>query len=157
MRTLTLSLAALAASAGAALAGPPVVTVTIGPELAERAEEYGQEDVARLASRLEAEVERRLAGSSRFQDARIHLVIEDARPNRPTFQQMRDRPGLSMESLSIGGAEITGQIITADGQRLPVAYDWYETSIANVTGAHTWSDANRTFTRFARHLANGSY
>ncbi len=147
---------ALALPAGAAIAGPAQVQVSIGSELADKADDYGVEDLARLAERLDREVEESLAASGRFPDAQVRLVIEDATPNRPTFQQLRDRPGLSMESYGIGGAEISGEIVTADGLRQPLSYRWFETNIRNA-GLTTWSDANRAFGRFANRLADGRF
>ena len=90
--------------------------------------------------------------------ARIELVLTDLRPNRPTFQQMADRPGLDgFRSQSIGGAAIEGQITTADGRTLPVRYDWFSSSLADVHGIDTWSDADRAYRRLAVNLADGRY
>lgn len=150
----------LATAIVCALAGPVAaqsVDVRIGDDLAEKAEDYGARDIDRLIARLDEQAEAALPQSGRYAGARMELVIEDATPNRPTFQQMTDVPGLSMESLSIGGAEISGEIIFADGRRIPVAYRWFETSLAHVSAASTWSDADRAFRWFARRLAEGRY
>lgn len=152
---LILTAAALWAIASTAFA--QAVDVRIGADLAEKAEEYGARDIERLTSRLDEAAEAALPQSGQYAGARLELVIEDATPNRPTFQQMADLPGLSMESLSIGGAEISGEIVFADGTRRPVAYRWFETSLANVSGASTWSDADRAFRVFAQRLADGRY
>lgn len=154
MRTIALAAAALLASASAALAAPPAVSVAIGPELQTKAEKtYGVRDVQRLADDLRAEVERALARSGAHQDARIELVLADAKPNRPTFKQMGDTPGLSMESFGVGGAAIEGRIVAPDGQVTPVGYSWYETDIRNAYGDWIWSDAEISFDRFASKLA----
>ena len=154
---MRLILTAVALWAVASTAFAQAVDVRIGADLAEKAEEYGARDIERLISRLDEAAEAALPQSGQYGGARLELVIEDATPNRPTFQQMADLPGLSMESLSIGGAEISGEIIFADGTRRPVAYRWFETSLANVSGASTWSDADRAFRVFARRLAEGRY
>lgn len=133
------------------------VEVRIGEDLADKVDEYGSRDIDRLVERLDAQAEAALPRSGRYAGARVELVIEDARPNRPTFQQMADLPGLSMESLSIGGADISGEIILADGSRVPVAYRWFETSLANVIGTSTWADTDRVFRRFTQRLAEGRY
>lgn len=146
----------LVLAAGQAQAGPAQVEVFVGDGLADQAEEYGQRDIDLLTERLEREVETALARSGLYQDARIRLVIEDARPNRPTFEQLRRRPGLSMESHGIGGADISGEIVTSDGRTLPVSYRWYESDI-RYAGMLTWSDASQAFGRFARRLAEGRY
>jgi hypothetical protein len=147
---LILTGAVLAALASPALAQS--VEVRIGQTPADRAEEYGARDIEHLLARLDAQAEAALVRSGRYPGARMELVIEGAVPNRPTFEQLADRPGLSMESIGIGGAEISGDTLLADGPRIPVAYRWFETSIANVGAAATWSDADRAFRRFAQRL-----
>ena len=86
----------------------------------------------------------------------FNLVVTDLKPNRPTMQQAIDRPGLSIQdSVSIGGATIEGEVVTADGQRLPVRYSRYSNSIADVFGYTTWSDAGTAFDRLAGNLSRG--
>lgn len=156
MRTIMLAAAALLASATAALAAPPTVSVAIGPKLQEKAEkEYGVRDVQRLAEELRLDVEKALARTGAYQDARVELVLTDAKPNRPTFQQMGNTPGLSMESFGIGGAAIEGRIVAADGAVTPIDYRWYETDIRQAWGNWVWTDAHWTFDRFARRLSRG--
>lgn len=155
MRILAAATAALILSATAAVAAP-AVSVTIGPELQAKAvKTYGVREIDRLAGELQATVERSLARAGALDDARVELVLVDARPNRPTFKELGDKPGLSMQSLGIGGASIEGRIVAADGSVRPVAYRWYESDIREAVGSTTWSDANWTFNRFARRLAKG--
>ena len=156
--TTTFSALALTAAAQAAPLGPVAdVNVAIGPELQAKADQYGQRDLDYLAAELRESVQKAFerAGGLSADGATIDLVLEDAVPNRPTFQQMARTPGLSMESFGIGGAEITGVLNTADGQRIPVSYRWYETDIRWAIGSATWTDAQNTFDRFARRLASG--
>ena len=154
MRTLVIATAALLASGAAAIAAPATVSVAIGPELQQKAEKtYGVRETARLAEDLRQDVERALARSGVHQDARVELVITDAKPNRPTFKQLGDTPGLSMESFGVGGASIEGRIIAADGSVTPVSYRWYESDIRQAYGDWVWSDAQVTFNRFASRLA----
>ena len=100
----TIAIATLAASgallaSAPALAAPAQVNVTVGPELQEKADKsLGQREVRDLARDLQASIEKRLAKSGAFDGQRIELVLADARPNRPTFKQMGDRPGLSYQS-----------------------------------------------------------
>ena len=96
-----------------------------------------------------------LARTGAYDGARIELTISDAKPNRPTFKQMSDTPGLSMESFGIGGATIDGHVIAADGKMTPVSYRWYESDIRQAYGNWVWHDAEWTFDRFARRLARG--
>lgn len=149
-------LALVAALATPALAQTPQVTVTVGGDLTEEVETLGQRDVDRQLERLQSVVERRLARDGALQGATVNLVLTDLKPNRPTWQQAADKPGLSiMDSISIGGATVEGEIITAEGQRLPVRYSNYSTSIAEVYGYTTWQDAEHTYDRLARNLVSG--
>lgn len=149
------------AAAFAAQAGPlgPVaaINVTIGEDLAAKADKYGPRDLDYLAAELRESVERSLSrsGDLSITGGTLDLVIEDAIPNRPTFRQMSATPSLSYESFGIGGAEISGVLTTADGQAIPVGYRWYESDIRWSKGTSTWSDAQTTFDRFARRLARG--
>ncbi|MFN3352708.1 MAG: hypothetical protein ACK4Z5_03780 [Brevundimonas sp.] len=167
---LLLSMTAAAALAGAASAhavradaaqapaASPRVTVAIGPELENRAEELGRRDIDELAEDLRRTVERELDRSGALAGAEVRLVLADAKPNRPTLQQAAGRPGLDIfRSISIGGAEIEGEVRLADGSVRPVSYDWYSNNLADVRGFSTWEDADRAFDRFARRLADGRF
>lgn len=134
----------------------PTVTVTIGGDLVDEAHKLGQREVDEQVDGLVRSVERELAGNGALSGARINLVLTDLKPNRPTFQQVTDKPGLSMfDSISIGGAAIEGEVITADGERLPVRYSRYSSSLADVFGYSTWMDATRAFDSFAVNLSRG--
>jgi hypothetical protein len=149
-------LALATALAVPALAQAPTVNVSIGGDLTENAEDLGQRDVDLQLQRLQRVVTRELARSGALEGARINLVVTDLKPNRPTFQQAVDRPGLSIiDSVSIGGATVEGEVITADGQRLPVHYSRYSTSIHDVQGYNTWQDAEWAYSRLAANLASG--
>ena len=156
MRLLALTAAALMASASTAFAAPAAVSVTIGADLQKKAEDtYGVREIRHLGDDLRASVEKRLAKSGAHEGARIELTLVDAKPNRPTFEQLGHTPGLSLESFGIGGATIEGRIVRADGSTEPVGYRWYETDIRQAYGYSTWHDAVWTFDRFAGRLAKG--
>jgi hypothetical protein len=156
MRLLALSAAALLVSATTALAAPPSVSVTVAPELQQKFDKtYGIREARELTADLQTSVEKSLARTGAYEDARIELTLVDVKPNRPTFKQLGDTPGLSFESFGVGGADIEGRIIAADGTEIPVGYRWYETDIRQVRANWTWSDAAWTFDRFARKLARG--
>jgi hypothetical protein len=156
MRLIALSAVALLASATAVLAAPAAVSVTVGPDLQKKAvETYGEREVQALADDLRTEVERTLARAGSHEDARVELVLTDAKPNRPTFKQLGDTLGLSPVSFGVGGASIEGRIVTATGAEIPVAYRWYEQDIRRSVGATPWLDAQWTFDRFAHRLARG--
>lgn len=86
---------------------------------------------------------------------RVVVTIEDAKPNRPTWEQVSNKPGLDpMRSISVGGARVTGIAYDASGKELAtIDYDWYETDLNNVIAATTWSDARTSFERFANRFA----
>lgn len=150
--------AVLAVAAAPAMAEPAAITVTLGGDLQDKVDELGEREVREQADRLVEIVQRALARDGALDGARIDLVLTDLRPNRPTFQQMVDRPGLDgFRSLSIGGAAIEGQITTADGRTVPVRYGWFSTSLAEVWGSSTWQDADRAYRRLATNLADGRY
>src|SRR5258705_11412994 len=102
MRIFALAAAALLSTATVAFAAPASVTVTVGPELQEKAvETYGVRDVEDLATQLRKGVERELGRSGAYDGARIELTLVDAAPNRPTFKQLSDTPGLSLASFGL--------------------------------------------------------
>jgi len=149
---LTLLLAAAAPAAVQAQASD--VHVSIGPALQEKARDLGQRDLDRLASDLEASVQRAVAQRGGGA-GRLELTLTDAQPSRPTFEQMAHRPGLSMESVSNGGATLDGVEIAPDGTRRPVHFAWYETDIRWAQSRATWTDAHKAFDLFARRYAAG--
>lgn len=149
---------ALAVAAGPALAAEPTINVTLGPDLQEKVENLGAREVNEQTDRLVEVVQRTLARRGALDGAQIDLVVTDLKPNKPTFEQLTDRPGLDyMRSVSIGGAAFEGQITFADGTVQPVKYDWYTNSLADVWNFTTWHDAGRAYQRLAANLADGRY
>lgn len=155
--------AALAASvlvlglAPPALAAPAVseVKVSIGPELAEKADEIGTRDLDILVAELRRSVERKTP--PRPGGGTLILVIEDAKPNRPTPRQMSVTPGLSYDSFGVGGARISGEYIDPAGKSTPLAYGWYESDIRWAQYGSTWHDAESAFDRLAERLAKDQF
>ena len=134
----------------------PEVTVTIGADLQDEIVKLGERDVSRQVNELADTVRTQLAREGAYPGARINLVLTDLKPNRPTFQQAADKPGLSiMDSISIGGAAIEGEIVTAEGERLPVRYSRYSNNLADVYGYNTWQDAERAYDRLAANIVAG--
>lgn len=151
-------LAAVLAVAASAHADPATVRVTLGPALQDKVEDLGSRDVQQQADRLVQVVQQTLARRGTLDGARIDLVLTDLKPNRPTMEQVIDRPGLDpIRSVSIGGATIEGQITTASGEVLPIRYDWYTTNLADVYGYSTWQDAETAYRRLASNLVAGRY
>jgi hypothetical protein len=156
MRTLILATAAVLASATAALATPASVSVSVGPELqAKAAKTLGEREINDLAKTLQTTVEQRLAKSNAYDGAKIELVLTDAKPNRPTFKQLGDTPGLSMRSFGVGGAAIEGRAVNPDGTVVPLRYSYTQPDIRWVRGYGTWTDAEDTFEQFAAELSHG--
>ena len=139
-------------AAGAASAQGPSVTVTVGPELQSKADRIGEREIEYLQKDLTRTVARALASSGA---QRADLVLEMAKPNRPTFEQLGRTPGLSMRSIGLGGASVTGSITAADGTIQPVSYRWYEQDLREARGATTWSGAGRAFQMLSYRIAKG--
>lgn len=157
MRRLTLSaLAAFSLAASVAHAAPADVSVTVGPDLQKTFEKtYGVREAALLTADLKSSVEKALARTGAHDGARVELTLTDVKPNRPTFKQLGDTPGLSMESFGVGGAAIEGRLVSADGTSRPLKFRWFETDIRESWARWVWSDAESAFDRFARNLARG--
>lgn len=142
--------------AAPAFANPASVTVTIGPKLQEKAvQTLGVREVDDLAKDLRKAVEKRLAKTGAYDGARIELVLADVTPNHPTFKQLGDRPGLSLQSVSVGGARIEGRVVAADGSVTPLSYAYMEPDLRWVRGYATWTNAEETFDQFAAELGRG--
>ena len=157
MRAALLSVVLLLGVAPPALAAPAIseVRVSIGPELAKTVDDIGARDLDILTAELRRSVERKTP--PRPGGGTLTLVIEDAKPNRPTPQQMFNTPGLSLDSFSIGGARISGAYVDVAGQRTPIAYSWYENDIRWARHGSTWHDAEVAFDRLADRLAKDQY
>ncbi len=119
---------------------------------------YGEREIDRLQTRLEKKITQRFAlkGITIDPDAStvLKITLVDARPNRPTFNQLSREPSLSFKSFGLGGAELTGEIIQPGGVSLgDISYSFFEDDIRDAAFGSTWSDANRAFDRFARKAA----
>lgn len=156
MRPVLIAAALFATAATAAQAAPASITVRVSPELQDKAvRTLGVRDVDQLAGDLRKAVERRLSRTGAFDGQRIVLELADAQPNHPTFKQMADKPGLSYESFSVGGARIEGHAIAPDGHVTPLSYSYYEPDIRYARLGGTWADAQWAIDRFAYRLARG--
>ncbi len=152
---------ALAALAGLALvAAAPASALTveakISPEFQTKLEkDYGAREARILTEALVSKIETTFARQGVRAD-RVVVTIEDAKPNRPTMQQISDTPGLDpMRSISVGGARVTGTAYDATGASIGMLeYDWYETDLSSAIGSTTWTDARWSFDRFARRFAD---
>ena len=119
----------------------------------ELAEEYGQKEGVYLSERLIQNVQTRLEPEDLAKIDSIKILILDAKPNRPTFQQLSHTSGLSYQSFSLGGMALEVEVILI-GQDAPVnlEYHWYGNDIRWAQSASTWSDARKAARRFVKKL-----
>ncbi len=160
MRTALLAAAALGLLATPALADPVVIApASFSPTFQEKLEDdLGAREAGVLQRAVRAALTRNLARQGATPAASAAVTVEttivDARNNRPTFEQLGDRPGLSyMGSISTGGAELTGVIRDANGRELQrVSHRWYESQL-EWASPDQWGDARRAIDGFARKVA----
>ncbi len=161
------------------ISGPINVEVVVSEDLAHRAEnlpkklsdrgssrrlnaafssngKYGQKEIDRLVEDVNEELTEDFAkygiAISENATTTLRVTLEMAKPNRPTFNQLSEDPGLSFRSFGIGGAELTADLIGANGESLgTMEYDYY--SSFNERGFKPigiWEDADRSISRFSK-------
>ncbi|MEM7493164.1 MAG: hypothetical protein AAF296_07245 [Pseudomonadota bacterium] len=152
MKTLFFATMALAF---APLAQATTVNVSYSEDFAEKLDQdYGEREGERLVEKITKDLTSEF--SERDLDvARIEVTIIDAKPNRPTFKQLGDTPGLDgFRSRSLGGMSLEGTAFDTDGNELGAkSYRYFETDIRQVIATGTWGDARRASDRFARRFA----
>jgi len=117
-------------------------------------EEYGVREGEVLRKEIIKDLDRAMSRVG-AKPARIEVTIVNAKPNRPTIEQTRARPGLDIfRSVSLGGMDLSGIAYDAEGNILAEqTYDWFQHDLRFAGPAGTWSDAKRASDRFARRLA----
>ncbi len=87
--------------------------------------------------------------------ATLNVIILDADPNNLAFTEVGRHNFLDNASIGRGGAELEATLIASDGSVLAnYGFDYSEPgSIRFEVRAGTWTEARRTFDRFARRLA----
>ena len=156
---LLAALTLLSAAPIAAAQGVTVGAVTFSPELqTEFADDFGVGEspvlVRAVEQSLASQIARRGGSIGANSGVTIDVTIVDAAPNRPTMEQLGDRPGLSLQSISTGGAELRAVIRNADGRVLAEVEHRYFDSFEDLTGAEsTWSSARRAIRQWARKVA----
>lgn len=165
MRALTtlLAAAAMAAFTDAAMAEPvSIAPIAIAPELQTKFDEtYGAREAEYLRTDVLNRVGRELQaeGFTLEEGAglRVAVTINAATPNRPTFEQLRAKPGLDYaRSFGIGGASLTAVITRPGAADQTVTYRWFENDIEFAPYRATWSDAQRAIRRFADEVADAA-
>ncbi len=156
MRIATLAASAFAAILLAAPAAALTVEAKVSPEFQKKLDDdIGARETRVLTEALTNKVSN-ILNSRGINAARVVVTIEDAKPNRPTFEQVSSKPGLdAMRSISLGGARVTGVAYDAAGKEIgTLDYDWYESDLSNTVGSTTWTDARTAFDRFSRRFAD---
>ena len=131
------------------------VAVTYSDDFAEElSDNYGEREGETLTEEIIEDLDRAFAKVG-VDPARVDITIVDAKPNRPTFEQLSSRPGLdSFRSISLGGMELVGTAYDADGNVIATQeYGWFENNLRDVVGSGVWTDANRASSRFAKKMA----
>lgn len=155
MRIATIAISAIAGLLMASPAMALTIEAKVSTDFQKKLEDdIGVREMPVLTEILTSKIEKAFAAKGVKAD-RVVVTIEDARPNRPTWEQVSNKPGLdAMRSISIGGARVTGIAYDASGTEIgTIDYDWYETDLNNVIAATTWSDARTSFDRFATRFA----
>lgn len=155
-----LAVGAAGASAPAATTGVPV-TVTFSPVLDQRFDaDYGapERDTLRaiVVDAVDRALDRRARRAALAADARVDVVVGDAQPSHPTRSQLLQNPSIDpLRSRSLGGADLKGTVLAADGRVLAtVAYDYYAPDFGTASpGGDAWADARIAIDRFAGQLA----
>lgn len=152
MRTMIATAAILALTP---FASATEISVGFGGEIDEDWKDtYGERELDRLSEDIISDLERALDKRG-VEAPRIEVTILDAKPNRPTMEQLSDKPGLDFgRSVSIGGMSLKGEAFDTDGNSLlEHEYSWFENDIRHSLHRSTWGDANRASDRFAVKFA----
>jgi hypothetical protein len=149
IRSLLASAAVLAFAAPAWAQSMPV---SFSPEFQTALEEeYGAREGEYLREAVSNAINAELTRRGVSNPGSIDVTIVDAEPNRPTMQQLFDRPSLDARSISIGGAELRA---TLPGGEV-VTHRRYNHSITDiVVPATTWTEARRAIRQFAVKVAD---
>ena len=130
------------------------VTVGLGPAVKARLDELGRAELLQQSVYLQSSV-RQAIGARHTQLAAVDLDIVDIEPNRPTSAQFGASAQLSRSSFGVGGAAITGEVVTEDGRHIPVRYRFFQDQLRDEQNFTTWGDADQAFDDLAHAIAAG--
>lgn len=135
----------------APIANASEFTVTYSDKFTEKLEDdYGLKEGQYLADEIQEDLARYIdkAGIS---VSHIDVIIEDARPNKPTMKQMGDRLSLDYgRSISTGGMKLTLNALDADQNIIAsLTDDDYENDL-RFASPITWGDAYTASARITR-------
>lgn len=120
---------------------------------------YGEREIEYLLEEMKEDIAKNFSkrGLSLSETAPtvLRITINEVKPNRPTFNQLSDEPGLSFQSFSVGGADVSAEIITGNGSVLGTAeYDYFSNfNDRPFRGVGIWTDTNIAFARFSKQLS----
>lgn len=111
-------------------------------------QDYGPKEMDYLSGEIEKRLGKALAGKA---VARVEVTVLEAVPGRPTMFQMREQPGLSLQSFGLGGASVEGVLFAADGSEIGrLRHSYREHDIEMAQFSTTWGDARQAIDGFAR-------
>lgn len=116
----------------------------------------GDDEIPALQQLVGSAVTKSIGSNACGKALSIQIQIEDAAPTHPTRWQMANDPSIDfLHSKSVGGADLTGRLLGADGQALAtVKYRRYAPDIRTTSMvADAWADARLTVEQFASELA----
>ena len=117
------------------------------------AEDYGDKEKGVIADIIKQEIAKKFSGK----DYRYEISINELTPNRPTMQQMDNKPGLSYQSFGVGGANLSGKVFDQAGNLIAeTKYDYYSNDIWHSQYDWTWHDAEWAVESFVKKLAMAS-
>lgn len=151
LKALLAATALLGAPTASLAASPAEVTVTLGAALEAKAPVYGPREFPELQRDLQRAVAARAAKGG---FTRLDLVLERAVPNRPTPAMLGRTTRFDLNSLSRGGARISGTAYGPDGPR-PIRFSWWSRDLRDSAGSGIWTDAERAFQLLGSDLAHG--
>jgi len=131
------------------------ITVKFSEDFAaELEDEYGEREGKILTQRIEKDLLNAFEKVG-VSPERVDVTIVDAKPNRPTFEQLRANIGLDgFRSISLGGMKLEGTAFGPDDAVLASqSYKFFENDIRDAVGSAVWTDARRASRRFASRLA----
>lgn len=121
---------------------------------------YGDRAIEHLLEEMQEEIvqdfSKRGLSLSDSAPTLLRITIVDAKPNRPTFNQLSKDASLSYKSFGTGGADMTAEFISAGGNIVGTAeYDYYSSfsDRVGIQSSGTWADADRSFSRFSKKLS----
>lgn len=114
-------------------------------------EDYGVREGEILRTAVNEAIAREFARRGLSGASEVNVTIVDAEPNRPTMQQLFDRPSLDGTSVSIGGAELSATLPNG----AVVTHRRYNHTLEDLTvAATTWTEARRAIRQFAVKVAD---